>query len=85
MKYLISEHAAKFEGMNNVQRIRDQIKADLIKVLEEENKEVVYPILFENEMGKWQIHEDGQVFMQPIMTARQITLDITLPDFTDPE
>jgi len=63
MKYLISEHAAKFEGMSNVQQVRDQIKTDLTKVLQEENKEVVYPILFENEMGKWQIHEDGQVFM----------------------
>lgn len=73
----------KYEGEINVPEIINQIKENLNNALNsylEQNNVLQdnFPIEFENELGKWKINADGNIYVQPKKGIQHIEYNITI-------
>ena len=70
IKILAQKTLEKYEGEKNVSNIIKKMKEDLDSVLntyltQNHVIEEDFPIEFENELGKWEINADGNIYVQP--------------------
>ena len=83
IKILATKTLEKYEGQSNISDIINDIRNDLNGVINTYLSEhAVYkedfPIVFENELGKWQINADGTTYVQPKKATQYIECNFTI-------
>jgi hypothetical protein len=69
--------------MNNEKRVLDELRRELNDALNEylQANHVAtkdFPIKYENEVGLWEIHQDGTTYVHPKNAAQYIECNITI-------
>ena len=69
--------------MNNEKRVLDELRRELNDALNEylQANHVTtkdFPIKYENEVGHWEIHQDGTAYVQPKVVTQYIECNITI-------
>ena len=60
-----------------IKKLEEDLSNSLDKFLFDHNT-MSFPVRFENKYGKWEIHEDGRVLLQPHTPIEYIDVKITL-------
>ena len=79
---IVSGCVSKYEGQQ-IKDVLDKLRDELNDVLNHyltDNYVVKddFPIMFENEIGKWEIHSDGNAYVWPKKSAAYIECNITI-------
>jgi hypothetical protein len=79
---IVSGVASKYEGLL-ISRVLDELKRELNDVLNEylQANYVTtedFPIIGENSVGHWEIHQDGTAYVQPKVVTQYIECNITI-------
>jgi uncharacterized protein Usg len=83
IKILAQKTLEKYEGEKNVSDVIKKMKEDLDATLntylvQNHAIEEDFPIEFKNELGKWQINADGNIYVQPKKGTQYIECNITI-------
>jgi hypothetical protein len=79
---IVSDTVNKYEDLH-VGEVLRKIKSELNEALSQyltDNYVIKedFPIVFENEYGKWEIHSDGNAYVQPKKGTQIIECNITI-------
>lgn len=83
IRILAENTLKKYEGEENIHEVISKLREELNDTLnlflaQNYVVESDFPIEFENELGQWKIHSDGNTFVRPKKGTERIVCNITI-------